>query len=467
MLNLELIKITEICGAEPVCSSSVDFESIKHKKIAGVTIDSRKAGEGFVFVASKGERRDGHEFIRDVFKKGAAAVICEHVPEDHEEYPGVFFKVDNSIEALKTLAREYRRILGDTVKVVGITGSVGKTSTKEFVASVLSRHYKIHKTQGNQNNQIGVPLEILSISDDTEVAVLEMGISEFGEMERLSEFARPDICIITNIGECHLESLGDRDGVLKAKTAIFSSMSKNGEVILNGFDDKLCTVGEVNGKKPFRFGRNIDDVYATDVKDRGLLGSDITVNIAANPKDSFKVHVPLPGKHMINNALTATMAGLIMDLTTEEIISGIEAVRATSGRSNVIKTDSYILIDDCYNANPTSMKAAIDMLMIAEGRKVAILGDMFELGKDEAKLHENVGRYAAGSGVEVIICIGKLAKHIYDGAMSALMCEKQEIYYFPEKEDLSARRNIFCEGDTILIKASNGMHFNTILEELM
>lgn len=464
MLNLELINIAQSCGAQVYLPDGMLWDDYKNTKVAGVYTDSRKVVEASVFVAILGERVDGHDYITDVFEKGAAAVICERLPEKIE---GICFKVENSVEALQKVAECYRHILGDGLKVVGITGSVGKTSTREFVASVLSQQFRVHQTHGNQNNLIGLPLEILSIEPDTEIAVLEMGISDFNEMTRLSAMACPDVAVITNIGECHLECLGDRDGVLKAKTEIFSSMRTGCYAILNGADDKLETVREVMGSRPLRFGRQQDDAMAEVNRNMGLLGTDVTIHINREPAVCFTAHVPLPGRHMVTNAVAASLVGRVFDMDCSLIKEGIEAVKATKGRSNVIKTQKYVLIDDCYNANPVSMKAAINMLSCAEGRTVAILGDMFELGDNRLELHREVGEYASKAGIDVIICVGEMSKYMRDGALCEVSCEGKGIYYFETKEKLLQKLDsILMEGDTILVKASNGMKFAEVIEKL-
>lgn len=462
MLNLDIKKITEYSGGELFLPAGKSVEDYADLKASCVVQDSRVVGENGVFLAIKGEKVDGHKFIPQVFEGGALAVICEDLPE---KITGPCVKVENTVKALQNLATGYRKQLD--VKVVGVTGSVGKTSTKEIVASVLEQKYKVLKTEKNFNNLIGLPLMVLKITEDIEVAVLEMGISEFGEMEVLSSIARPDVCLITNIGQCHLENLKDRDGVLAAKTRVYDYMNRDGFVVFNGKDDKLLTVTDVYGNAPLFFGENGQAAYATNISSKGLLGSKFTVNLNIDNTISFEAQVPLPGAHMISNALAASIIGYKLGLTTDEIAKGINCVQAVGGRSNIIKTNKYVLIDDCYNANPVSMKAAIDLLKQADGRKVAILGDMFELGVNEKELHKEVGEYAASQGIEVITCVGDLSLNMRDGALSALMCEKQEINYCKEKSDLLRRLpNILEEGDTILIKASHGMGFDEIVKIL-
>ena len=455
MKNMTLAAICAAVNGTLYYAENADTEKVTATQ---VIIDSRKIIPGGVFIATPGERVDGHSFIPQVFEKGALGVICQTLPD---KPLGPCILVEDSFKALKEVAAFYREQLD--IKVVGITGSVGKTSTKEFVASVLATHYKTAKTLGNFNNEIGVPLTILSVKDDDEVLVLEMGINHFGEMSRLSAIGKPDIALITNIGQCHLEYLEDRDGVLKAKTEIFTSMNKQGTVILNGDDDKLITITEVNGRKPLFFGHDKNnDIYVTDITSKGLFGTEASLKSVSG--NHVFADIPLPGEHMVNNAMAAMAVGEVLGLSTDEITEGIKKVPATSGRSNIIKGQKYTLIDDCYNANPTSMKSAIDLLNTANTSKVAILGDMFELGEDELKLHGEVGSYAAASGIDVLVCVGKLSKAMYEAALKE---QTAMVYYFATREDaINALPSILREGDSVLIKASHGMGFDKMVESL-
>ena len=452
MKNLTVETIVKICNGSLY---GEEFIKESQKEAAGVVLDSRLLEKDDIFIATKGEKVDGHKFISSVFGKGALAVICENVPE---EITGPCIQVKDSFIALKQVAAFYRQQLD--LKVIGVTGSVGKTSTKEFVAGVLSAKYKVWKTQGNFNNEIGLPLTVLQLREEHEIAVLEMGISDFGEMHRLSEIAKPDICILTNIGQCHLEFLGDRDGVLKAKSEIFDFMNPEGTIFVNGDDDKLITLKETRKEKLVTFGRNqTNDVFATKEVSKGLLGSVVDVQGKINISE---VQVPLPGEHMVLNALAASAVADLLGLTQDEIKEGMKKVEAVSGRSNIIPFKDFVMIDDCYNANPVSMKAAIDLLQSANGRKVAILGDMIELGEEEKNLHYEVGQYTVGK-VDILICIGNLAKYIYEGAIQGKN-EDTFMIYLKEKEELYFHlENIIMPQDTVLLKASHGMGFADIV----
>ena len=290
-----------------------------------------------------------------------------------------------------------------------------------------------------------------------------MGINEFEEMHRLAKVARPDICVITNIGFCHLENLIDRDGVLRAKTEMFDFMRDGAQIILNGDDDKLITVQNVKGVTPVFFGlSDHHNYYATDVHSLGLKGTSCTLHL---PNGTVNATIHLPGAHMVYNALAGACVGYSLGLTNEEIQKGIENLVPVSGRNNLIETEDFLIIDDCYNANPVSMKASLDVLSNALGRKVAILGDMGELGEDEKILHYGVGAYAAQKEIDLICCIGTLAQEFVSGANS--VTSESKTLYFATKEDfLSQIHSIVKKGDTILVKASHSMEFPEIVETL-
>lgn len=472
MKNMTLENIAAACGG-----TFFGREEDKVREIAGAVIDNRLIEKDYLFIAIKGARVDGHSFIPAAFEAGALAVLSE---KELENPAGAYILVDSCEAAMKKIAKFYRQSLD--IKVVGITGSVGKTSTKEMIASVLAQKYNVHKTEGNYNNEIGLPLTIFKIRDQHEVAVLEMGISDFGEMHRLAEMANPDVCVITNIGLCHLENLIDRDGILKAKTESFEHMTVNGVAVLNGDDDKLATKAEVNGKatvfyglgkEPITVTENVSggveektlaakQIYATDVEAIGLIGTRATIHVG---EESFEVEIPIAGEHNVYNALAAVAVAEELGLTLEEMKRGIEAVQTIGGRSNLIHRNGLTIIDDCYNANPVSMKASIDVLAKAEGRKIAVLGDMGELGADERALHFGVGEHFAGKGIDMLFCTGELSTEIVSAVV--LFSPETEIHYYGAKEALITELKEVCkEGDTILVKASHFMNFPEIVKAL-
>ena len=461
MKNMTLENIEKACGGR-----YIGTEAEKKTEVLGVVIDSRQVESGYLFVAIPGEKVDGHKFIPDVFAKGAAAVLSEQQLEDPA---GPYILVESTTKALRDLAEYYRKSLD--IKVVGITGSVGKTSTKEMIASVLSEKYRVLKTEGNYNNEIGLPLTIFKIRAEHEVAVLEMGISEFGEMHRLATMANPDICVITNIGLCHLENLKTRDGILKAKTESFAHLKKDGIAILNGDDDKLSTIRQVGDQEPVFYGMEEKmeyredakkSVYATGVEHLGLYGMQARIHTPEGERD---VRIPIPGEHNVYNALAATAVGLSLGLSLDQISSGILKAKTIGGRTNLLNTGSMTVIDDCYNANPVSMKASIDVLATAEGRKIAVLGDMGELGENEKKLHYEVGEYLAKKEIDVLFCAGELSEEIAKAAQKE--SKTCEVYYFKTREALLEQLLPFLKkGDTVLVKASHFMEYPKIVKAL-
>ena len=453
MKNMTLKEIAVACGG----IYYGDDESY-YKEVSSVVIDSRKVEKDCLFIAIRGARVDGHMFIPQTIRDGALCALSEKRIEN-ASYP--YILVTSCEQALKDIAEHYRKSLN--LKVVGVTGSVGKTSTKEMIASVLGEKYDVLKTAGNFNNEIGLPLTIFNIREEHEVAVLELGISNFGEMERLAKIARPDICVITNIGVAHLEHLKSRDGILKAKTEIFLYMNPNGSIILNGDDDKLSTVHPANGIQPVFFGLDDSrDFYADQVESCGLRGTNAVFH---TPNSTFSAHISIPGEHMVLNALAGIAAGYALGMNDEEIKAGIEALVPLAGRNNLIETDSLTIIDDCYNANPASTKASLDVLAKADTRQVAVLGDMFELGPTEKQMHYEVGKYAADLGIDILVCIGQLSEHMATGASE--QCSKTQVFYFETKDDFFEQADrILNPKDTVLVKASNGMKFSEIVSVL-
>lgn len=444
-------------AAKAVGGKPVNENNVK-SSITNVTMDSRKVSEGSLFVAIKGERVDGHDFMNDVFEKGATAVLCDHIPEG---ITGPCILVGNTVKGLQDLAEWYRKTLD--VKVVGITGSVGKTSTKEMISAVLSEHFKVQKTIGNYNNEIGLPLTVLSIEPETEIEVLEMGISDFGEMRVLSKVARPDICVITNIGQCHLEFLHDRDGILKAKSEIFEYMNPKGRIYLNGDDDKLRTLKKVNDIKPVFFGFALTNAaHPSCVESLGLKGTRMQVVL----KDTeFDAEIHMLGNHMVSNAMAASSIAHDLGMSNEEIVRGLYKAETIDGRCNLIPRKEGYIIDDCYNASPSSMKAALETLKLAKGRTVAVLGDMFELGEDSDKMHADVGRYAVKIGIDKLICVGDNCKHMYAAAMQEN--GKIGLGYYSSLDSLLMNLKLeFKDTDNILVKSSHGMGFAKLVEAL-
>ncbi|MCR4908998.1 MAG: UDP-N-acetylmuramoyl-tripeptide--D-alanyl-D-alanine ligase [Lachnospiraceae bacterium] len=452
------------------------------REVEKVVIDSRLAEENCLFIAMKGERVDSHKFIPEVFDKGARCVISER-PLTPEEAKGPYILVPSALKALEDLALFYRS--GLSTKVVSITGSVGKTSTKEAIATVLSERFCVLKTEKNLNNNIGLPLTLLQIQKEHEIAVVEMGISHFGEMEPMSLAAAPDIALITNIGDAHVENLKSREGILEEKSHIFDALKPGGFALLNG-NDPLLSVFRPQIKDDARVlyfgldkkaaGSLPPGLYASDIVSSGLEGSSFTLSLSGQADLALQegllplsASCPLPGEHSVTNAVCAALVGILCGMTAEELRSGIGGISTISGRSNIVRTERLTILDDCYNANPDSMRAALKMLERAEGRKVAVLGDMFELGENEAALHREVGAFAAGTKPDILIGIGDLAKELCAGAAekAALQGGIPEIRHYSSPEEFKrSAPSLLKEGDTCLVKASHGMNFAELVEYL-
>ena len=453
MKNLTLNNLARVCRGR-YCGGWEQGE----QEVKSIVTDSRQTEPGALFVAIPGERVDGHVFIEDVIAKGALAVMSER---DLGQRPFPYIQVESSLQAVKYMAQVYLEQL--QIPVVGITGSVGKTSTKEVIASVLSQKFCVLKTKGNFNNELGLPLTVFGLRQEHEMAVLEMGINQFGEMTRLAKIARPDTCVITNIGPCHLEYLGSRDGVFRAKTEVFPYIKPGGRAVLNGDDDKLSEVERVNGSRPLFFGMSSSaDVWADMLENHGLEGMRCRIHIG---EDSFWVQIPIPGEHMIYNALAAVAVGKCYGLNADEIRRGIESLEPVDGRLRMVKTGTAAIIDDCYNANPVSMKASLEVLKNTPGRKTAILGDMGELGSNEAQMHREVGAYAGACGLDLCICVGGLSRHMAEAAREKN--PHMEVVHLKRLEELmEILPGLAQKGGTILVKASHFMEFHKVVHVL-
>lgn len=443
MKGISVNKAAEICGG--VLNVPSDAE------ILGVCIDSRKVEKGFMFVALKGEHSDGHDYIEKAFELGAVCCLAERLPEGTV---GPVIVVEDAAAAMKKLAAYYRSTL--SIPVIGVAGSVGKTTAKEMVASVLGQKYNVLKTEKNFNNELGVPLTIFRIEPEHEIAVIEMGISDFGEMSRLSEMVRPTAAVYTVIGHAHLERLHDRQGVLKAKTEMLHYLPEDGTVFLNGDDDLLSTLSCVQHRILYGTAENAD-VRAINVVSDDPNETSCTVVC----KDrSVDVKVPAYGKHMVYAALEGAAVGMEFGLDDEQIRRGIAEFKTVGRRANVCDTGKFRLIDDCYNANPDSVKCGIDSLAEAKGRKLCILGDMLEMGENKEQLHRSVGEYAAEKGIDLVITTGEMSR------FTALGAGEKAVYFETKQQLIAALPSLIESGDTILVKASHSVGFDEISESL-
>ena len=442
--------IADITGGE-----YIGCDEDRNVHVQGAVRDHREVAPGNLFICIPGARVDGHAFAHSAFEAGAACCLAERVLMDVTE-PYVIVK--STLEAVKTLGRYYRGLFN--IPVIGITGSVGKTTAKELVASTLGARFGVLKTSENLNNELGVPLTLLALTDQHEAAVIEMGISDFGEMSVLAEMVRPDILVMTTIGPAHLDALGDLDGVLKAKTEAFLYMQASGIGILNGDDEFLRKYDPGLRKITFGQGRG-NDFRAENICVEGTAAVSCDI---VSAQSRFRVTIPAFGEHLAMMALPAVAVGRLLGMSDEEITRGLKAYTPVGGRSNVKKTGSLTLIDDCYNASPTSVKAALKSLSGLSGRRVAILGDMLELGDYADGLHREVGEAAYQHALDLLICCGDQAKRIYDGFTGTGGIGAR---YFETKAALIAELPKLIEKDDIvLVKASHSMGFSEIADHL-
>ncbi len=421
--------------------------------VTSVSTDSRTLEKGTLYIPIKGEKFDGHEFLCDVCKHGVAGYLCS----DGQINEGSLFAimVEDTRRALLDLASYYRGLFD--IPVVGLTGSVGKTTTKEFIASVLSKGYETLATKGNFNNDIGVPLTLFGLCDKTEAAVVEMGMSNFGEIEVLSKCARPDIAVITNIGTSHIEFLGSQEGILKAKTEIFEGLSPNGKVILNGDDPYLWSLrGKLSFETVYVGIENTEcDLVAEDVK------SDEHGSLFKCEEKEYRIN-PV-GIHNIYNALAAIAAGTMLNLSYERIYAGLKAYKPDGIRQNIVSVKGYKVINDCYNSSPQSVKAALGVLdTVSANRRIAVLGSIGELGDKSEELHRLVGSYVTASKADILVTVGDDAKFI------AQSTKGKEVHSFDDTlEATEYLKSVVAGDDAILVKASRFMKFETIANSLI
>ena len=430
-------------------------ESGRSVRVVGAVRDNREVRPGNLFVCIQGERVDGHSFVNRAFESGAACCLAEHAISDAK---GPYVLVESTLEALKALGEHHRSLFD--IPVIGITGSVGKTTAKELIAAALGAKLRVLKTPMNLNNELGVPLTLLSLDEQHEAAVIEMGISEFGEMSRLAQMVRPDIFVMTKIGYSHVDELGDLHGVLKAKSEALAFMDPGGVAILNGDDDMLREYDPGMRKITFGLGEH-NDFRAENVR---MEGTDAVVCDIVSGMSLIPVRIPAYGSHLAALAPAAAVVGRLLGLTDEEISKGLLSYAPIGGRSNVTDTGTITIIDDCYNANPHSVKAALTSLSALPGRRVAILGDMLGLGERSDGLHREIGSVAACGGVDILICCGDKAAILYKAYRQT---SDKAAYYYPAKADLiAALPGLIQKGDYVLVKASHSMRFEEILPYL-
>lgn len=428
------------------------------KEIKAVSTDTRKIEEGTMFIALKGENFNGNNYVLDAFNKGAKIAIVDEVKCDLNELKEdvALIKVQNTGRALMDLAKFYREKLG--LKVVGITGSAGKTSTKDLVAAVLSDKYKVFKTKGNFNNEIGLPLMILELDSTYDVAILEMGMRGLGQIKELVEIASPDLGIITNIGISHIEILKTRENILKAKMEIATFFDKNNTLVVCGNDDFLGALPEAQYKI---VKTGVGENFEIGAKNIALeeLSSKFTV-YAGEKEEEFSLD--MPGEHNISNLMLGIAIAKELGVSFEEMKRGLKNIEATSMRLELIKKDGFSILNDCYNSSPVAVKSAIDVMKNIEGkRRIAVLGTMRELGHKSEEAHMEIGKYAKENGIEKVLCFGDFSENIKEGYGEGCTV------YENKEELIKDLLNIICEGDIILVKASRSLKFEEITKALL
>jgi len=431
--------------------------------VSGFAIDSREVKTGDLFIPFAGEKTDGHLFIKQACERGAAGAF-HHLdrspdPALPDDFP--LIGVEDSLSALQQLAAVYRRRF--ELPVVGITGSSGKTTTKDFTAGVLSAKYKTLKTTGNLNNEIGLPLTILNLEKDHQVAVLEMGMSAGGEIRTLCEIGDPSIGVLTNIGEAHIELLGSIEAIAEAKGELLDYLGSGGVAALNGDDPRLLSLGKRFPGKAYYYGFNQGDIKGLQLSQKGEK-SFFRARFPNNNEEWFES--PLPGRESASNALAALSVGYILELSLPEMKEGLKSSQLTAGRFQVLHNRHGTgIIDDSYNANPSSVRAALRLLFeLGGGKTVAVLGDMLELGPGTVEAHLSCGRYAAECGIGCLVTVGELAKGFAEGAGSAglktYICDDHD-------QALAVLAQIpLAENWYILVKGSRGMKMETIVRAL-
>ena len=437
--------------------------------VGGVSTNSKDCGKNLLFVAIKGERFDGHEFIEEACRNGAICVLAREISAELRESDVncTVVLVKDTVRALGELAQYYKRL--SKVRAIAVTGSVGKTTTKEFIYSVVSERFRARKTEGNYNNEIGLPLTLLSIEPEDEIAVVEMGMSALGEIDYMSKLTEPDIAVVTNIGTSHMEKLGSRENICRAKMEIAHGLRVDGTLLLNA-------------DEPMLFSRREDDSRMKFVSVYNRAGDFRAVNIRHTPtgivydliysnKAVTNVEVPALGQHNVYNSLTAYAVGVLLGMTDEQIRRGLRQFKGAEMRQRIYDLNGVTVIDDTYNASPESMRAAIDVLtsMAAQrnARPTALLGDMKELGEYSRLMHDQLGQYAAQKKVEVLFLYGLMADVIAEAAIKKGI-RADNVYVNLDCRDPQAMADMVSEalrpGDILLVKASRAVGAEKVIE---
>lgn len=432
----------------------------KDLQIKGVSTDSRTIVKENLYIPLIGEKFDGRLFIKECQDAGASAFLID---ENYKITSGItmpYIVVDDTKKALQDLAKAYKNQLD--IKIVAITGSNGKTTTKNIMTSVLSNKYKVEKTQGNLNNEIGLPKTVLSFKEDTEIGILEMGTDNFGDISLLTRIASPDIAIITNIGDSHLENLKTKEGIAKAKLEILEGLKDDGIFIYNGDDETLKKVlpNQDIKQKTISFGKNLDVDFMVTPEEETRLKTSFS-------KDGKVYSLPLLGSHQVYNGACCLLVAEIFGLSYDEIQKGFSNVTREANRNVLLECHGFDILDDAYKSNPQSLRQGLETTKILGGyvRKIAVLGDMLELGDDEFTLHYEIGKDIDPHDIEYVICYGDLARYIYQGALENF--PKNRLRYFEDMDDLiDCLKLLIIKSTLVFVKGSRGMHMEEVIESI-
>lgn len=468
-LKLKLLSPSEICGAVNGVLETYNDADIETQE-SWISTDSRECTEGTIFCAIKGQNADGNNFIPMAVESGADCIICQYVPDEAKNSgkPFCAIIVEDTVKAIGSLAAYYRSF--SKAKFVAITGSVGKTTTKEFISSVASASFKTHKTQGNYNNELGLPLTIFGIEPDDKVVVLEMGMSALGEIEYMTKIARPDIAVVTNIGTSHLATLGTRENICRAKLEIRLGLPADGILLLNADEPLLFNQYESLGKntKLMSIYNRCGDFRAVNIRQK-LDG--IVYDLIYSNKAVTNVEIPALGKHNVYNSLAAYSVGVLLGMTDEAIRRGLKTFVGADMRQKIYDIGGITVIDDCYNASPESMRAAIDVLVSMAAKKnarpAALLGDMLELGEYSRLMHDQLGQYAAQMQVQKLFCYGMMADIVAEAAIKKGI-RAENVFVCLDTRDAQGMADMILQaigpGDILLVKASRAVQAERIIE---
>lgn len=452
-MKMTVEEITKACGGRLLCGDP-------NTVVTSVSTDSRKIENGSLFVPIKGERTDAHTFIGATFAAGASATLTQEHDQMDDTHPWI--RVQSTEQALQQIAASYRRKF--SIPFVGITGSVGKTTTKEMVALALSAGLKVMKTEGNFNSQIGLPLTMFTLDQSHQAAVIEMGMSNFGEMSRLAEIAAPDYAVVTNIGISHIEQLKTQQNIMNEKLHITDCFQKDSVLFLNGDDKMLSQLRNTVKFKTVWFGTQpwcdfrAENVQMADASTRFTL---------VTPEGPYEVNLPALGMHNVTNALAGFAVAKTLGVPLEKAIAKLAEYRPLAMRQQIHRVNEITVIDDSYNASPDAIRSSVDVLCsFHKGKRVAVLADMLELGEYSQKAHFDVGAYAAEAGIDALVTVGERAKDIVRGAQSVhpdlpcFSCDSND-------EAIVRLKSLLTGGDAVLIKGSRAMKTDQIVKALL